>query len=332
MRGLQSLGWLVRETEPPFTPGQSESRGLWEWLAAGEKEPYLHFLPDAHYSLRTHPEGFAALLQRLQAGEIDLLLVMGTVAGQQVVQADHAVPTLVFASSDALAAGIVRAANDSGQDHIWAHLDPDRWRRQLRVFHDLIGFDRLGLIYEGSASGQIYAGISDVMAVAKERGFAVVSAHVSEPVSTPEGDPADYQRYYAEVEVAARQLADEVDAVYLTQGKWELPHLPRLLAPLQAKGIPVFSQTGSDEVRYGAMISLARDGFDGIGRFGAETIAQALNGVSPRTLPQVYYDVPKIAVNLAVARRTGVRLPFSMLLVADEIYTTIDGFDPEGGM
>ncbi len=332
IRGLQALGWLDKTKEPGFLPGVSDSSGLWEWLASPDPGPYLQFLPDAHYSLSDGPEPFAELVRRLQAGEFDLLLVMGTVAGQRAAQADHAVPTLVFASSDALAAGIVRSVDDSGVDHVWAHLDPDRWRRQLQVFHDLARFERLGLIYEGTARGQIYAGISDVMAVARERGFDVVSIHVDEPASSPESDPAAYERYYAEMQEAAGYLAQEVDAVYLTQGKWELAQLPDLLAPFHASGIPVFSQTGSDEVRFGALVSLAREGFDGIGLFGAQTVAHVLNGVSPRTLPQVYYDIPKLAVNLEVARRTGFKLPFPMLLIADEIYTTVAGFDPEEGM
>jgi ABC-type uncharacterized transport system substrate-binding protein len=78
-------------------------------------------------------------------------------------------------------------------------------------------------------------------------------------------------------------------------------------------------------VSYGALLSLYRANFSGIGHFGAENIARTLKGTKLRDLPQVFGDTPSIVINLATADRIGYLTPFDILLAADEIFTTIRG-------
>ena len=98
--------------------------------------------------------------------------------------------------------------------------------------------------------------------------------------------------------------------------------LPKVLAPLIQEKIPTFSQYGSDEVKYGVLLSIAQAGFKYVGRYTAEVIAKIFNGAKPRDLDQVFEDPPKIAINLKTAIEIGYDPPVDILGAADEIYQT----------
>lgn len=318
VQGLEEIGWLEGVDRLPYSPGQADSLEMWQWLATNEVSPYIEFVEDAHYSL-IEPNREEALLQRLAQQDLDLMLVMGTAAGQTVVQANHQVPTMVFSTSNAVQAGIIDSPQDSGKDHVWAHMDAERYIRQVEVFHDIFQFEKLGMMYVNSDVGRVVAAVQDVQEVAQRLDFEIVHEFIVEPESEAELEP-----YYQAIREAHQRLAQQVDAYYLTAGVWELEQLSNLLQPFYEQGIPVFSQIGANEVKHGALLSLYRASFKGIGRFGAENIVQVLQGIAPRDLPQVYGDTPSIVINLAVAEKIGYQTPFDILLVADEVFLDIE--------
>ena len=99
------------------------------------------------------------------------MLAMGTWAGQDMANHRHATRTMVISTSDPVGSGIISAPEDSGLDHVHARVDPYRWDRQIRIFHDTIKFKKLGVAYENSVAGKSYASIDILDKVAKERGF-----------------------------------------------------------------------------------------------------------------------------------------------------------------
>lgn len=316
---MDEAGWIENLEGLPYEPGQEDSRTMWQYLAQAEISPYIEFVDDAHYSFFLEPESEEELMQRLEEeGDLDLVIVMGTYAGQVLSTEEHQVPVLVFSASDPVQSGIVDSLEDSGSPHVWAHLDPGRDRRQVNVFYDLFEFETMGLVYEDSELGRIFSAIDDVEEVAAQRGFDVVRRFVAEPV-----DSADYERYYQELLLAHEELAQEVDAFYISIASIEAKKLPKLLQPFYKYNIPVFSQIGSGEVQYGALASVARADFNDIGIFGTHIISQVLKGHSPQELPQVYMETPNIALNLAVAELVGYQVPFEVMLVADRIYHEI---------
>jgi ABC-type uncharacterized transport system substrate-binding protein len=323
--GLEKLGWIQSIEKMPYTPGQDDTKLMWKWLSANPISSYIEFVPDAHYSLIDGPEVEVNLLNRLKdKKDIDLVIAMGTASGKKLAIDQHKVPIMVFSSSNAVQSGIIKSETDSGMDNVWAHMDSNRYKRQVQVFHDIFAFKKLGMVFENSENGRIYAAIDDVKSVGQERKFETIEAYVDEPKND-----ADKTRYFNEVMAANRKLAAQVDAVYLTAGKWEVDKLPQLLAPFYEKGIPVFSQIGGAEVQYGALLSLYRANFNGIGRFGAENIVRLFGTTPLRKLPQVYGDTPSIVLNLEVADLIKYKIPFDILLVADKIYTKIEG---KGGL
>lgn len=321
VRGLEANGLLENVEDIPYEVGQADSKEMWKWLANRDTGPYIEFVEDAHYSLLGGKAKQKELLNRLKKGnDIDLLLAMGTTAGQVVANAQHSVPTMVFSSTNAVQSGIIESENDSGKDHMWAHMDSKRYIQQVEVFHDMFGFKKLGMIFENSEMGRVYSAVGDVQKVMKEREVNLSTAFVKEP---KDRSKEEYDRYYKDVLTANKKLAKEVDAMYLSLGVWKLNDLEKLLQPFYDNNVPVFSQLGSEEVMYGALVSVARVDFTGIGLFAAHNIEQVLTGMKLRDLEQVYGDTPSIVLNLEVAEKIGYKPPFDILLVSDIIYQKI---------
>ena len=324
VKGLTALGWLQGTEQLPYQPGQEDTRAMWEWLATHNVGPHIEFNRNAYYSYdgtnqTTQKQKTDEITRRLQQKkDIDLMIVMGTVAGKLVTNDRHNVPVMVFSTSNAVAAGIVKSVEKSGRDHVWAHMYPTRFKRQIEVFHDTFAFKRLGMVYEDSPAGRALAALNDVEALARERRFKIVRSFVND-------NQKDRTSFFNEMLAAHRKLAGEVDAMYMTiyPGSRKFDMLPALMEPFYEKKIPVFTQL-KGEVPFGALMSVADADFMGIGLFGAEAIIAALKNGSTRNLPQRYESTPYIVLNLEAAQKIGYRPPFDILLVADRIYRTIE--------
>jgi ABC-type uncharacterized transport system substrate-binding protein len=320
LEGLMELGWI----KPMELPGDydPDHRRMWEWVADNVKSDYLEFVPDAFYS-----SGFEAelrgetkqkLLNRLnQKNDIDLMLAMGTWAGQDLANDEHSTPTVVGSTSDPVGSGIVKSPDDSGFDHLHAKVEPDRYVRQVRLFHDIIGFDTLGLVYEDSVEGRTFAAVNEVERVAGERGFELKRCFARNSDVTLEQASSEALECY-------RELAPQVEAVYITVHRGEnLGNLPKLLEPLLSNEVATFAMPGSGFVRHGALLSIAHADFSYVGMFHAQTVARILNGARPRDLEQRWFAPPKIAINLKVAEIIGFNPPFDVLAAADDIFQDI---------
>lgn len=320
LKGLMELGWI----EPVDLPEEyvPDHASLWQWVVENVQSDYIEFVPDAFYSSGFDPERRQKtreeLLKRLsEKNDLDLILAMGTWAGQDLANDLHSVPTVVCSTSDPIGAGIITSADNSGYDHLHAKVEPDRYMRQVRLFHDIIGFDSLGLVYEDSTEGRTYAAVADVEKVARERGVELKTCHARNNGVT---------REQAEAQVLAcyQELAPQVQGLYMTVHRGEsLENLPNLLRPLLDNQVASFAMAGSEFVRHGVLLSIAHAGFSYVGMFHAETVARIFNGASPGELEQVWNAPPKIAINLETAERIGFNPPFDVLAAADDIYETI---------
>jgi ABC-type uncharacterized transport system substrate-binding protein len=90
---------------------------------------------------------------------------------------------MVLSASDAVASGIIKSAEDSGYNHVHACVDPFRYDRQVRVFHDIVGFKKLGIAYEDSVEGKSYAAVEIIEKVAAERDFKIVKCFTKSDIA-----------------------------------------------------------------------------------------------------------------------------------------------------
>jgi ABC-type uncharacterized transport system substrate-binding protein len=322
VKGLMELGW-IENANMPDTDTDGGTRALWDWLATKAQSEHLVFVADAFYTSdwneEVRPKTRQEVLDRLTGkGDIQLMIAMGTWAGQDLASDKHSTPTLVFSTSDPLGAGIIKSANDSGLDHVWARVDPTRYERQVALFHDIIGFEKLGVVYEDTEVGRSMASLSAIQATAKQRGFHIEPCFAPFSKTTP-------QEALQNVIQCHRELASKVDAVYITHHRGvQDAHMAELMAPFFENNVPTFSQAGSAEVRKGSLMSISQANFVYVGRFYAETFGRVANGATPRSLNQVFESPPKIAINLETAERINYDPPVDILGAADEIYETIE--------
>lgn len=318
VRGLMAIGW-VKPMELP-AGNNPEPGGFWRWLSAHAVSDYVEFPADAYYAAgnfdkEKRPQVKGELLDRLKArGDIDLMLALGTWAGQDLSTDDISTPVVVASTSDPIGSKIIRSETDSGHDHLTAKVEPQRYARQVELFDDIFHFKKLGLVYENSPEGRTFAAVDDIERIARDRGFEIV------PCFAPFNNIPQEE---AEAKVAAcyGEIAPKSDAVYITvhRGLTEAT-FPGTVAPLIARDLPTFSMAGESEVRLGALMSVAQSDFVYVGRFHAETIARIFNGAKPRELPQVWQAPAKIALNLHTAGEIGYDPSVDILLASDEIF------------
>ena len=246
------------------------------------------------------------------------MLAMGTWAGQDLANNDHSVPTIVMSTSNPIASKIAKSVNDSGYNHLNARVDPTRYERQVRIFYDIFRFKRLGVVLEkDTIAGRSYAAIDDIEKVAREKGFKVITCNA--PFSGVSKEEAQ-----SSVLKCHEELAPKVDAVYITVHRGvSLQKMDKLLASFMRYKIPTFSQLGTEEVKHGVLLSIARAGFKYVARFHAETIARIFNGAKPRDLEQLFEDPPRIAINLKTAQIIGYDPGVDILGSSDEVFESI---------
>ena len=316
VEGLQKLGWL---TLPPI-PADMDSHQMWHFIAANAKSNTLQFVDDAwwqagNFDAAQRPVMRAAIEQRIKdKHDIDLIIAMGTWAGQDMAALGAPVPTVVGSTSDPVGSGIIKSDQDSGMDNLFARVQPDRYQRQVQLFHQIVPFKTLGLVYEDSPEGRTYAAVSAVEQVAKEDNFKIVSCNA--PATNIDAAQATLNAVDC-----YRKLSTQVDAMYVTAQRGLTPDAVKQVADiLRQAQVPSFAMLGSDQVRAGLLMSLAQASYSYVGLFYAETIARIFNGAKPRQLSQIWVDPAKIAINLATARAIGFDPPVDILLAADEVY------------
>lgn len=325
VEGLVELGWIEPLTLPDFP--ERDTAAIWRWLADNARSSYLVFRQenffDARWDQNRRRELRGALLSRLNhSQDLDLMLAMGTWAGQDLASNVHRVPTVVLSTSDPVSAGVIDSLQDSGFDHVFASYDPGLYPQQVQLFHALIGFKKLGVPYEDSLNGRSYAGMDLIEQAAQELDFEIVPCHTQSDVA---------EQVIAERSVVQcfNELAPQVDAIYVTtQGGVNFRTTPQLVEIANQHGVPTFSQNGEAEVRLGYLLSLARThGLLPEGRFIAGNIGRILNGAAPRALKQVFSGSSSVVLNMKTAEKIGLYLDADLLAAADKMFWQIESSD-----
>lgn len=320
VKGLQELGWLWIGDIPPDLSGQE----TWAFIAEHARSDTLTFVADAswqpgNFDAAARPALRRSMQDRLTlTRDIDLMIAMGTWAGQDIASLGPPVPTIVGSVSDPVGAGIVASAADSGRENLHARVQPEKYEQQLRLFHDIVPFKTIGVVYEDSVEGRGYAALGALDRVATERGFRVVPclAHTT-----------DVSSAFAQLSVFTcyKRLAATVEALYVTASAGLTAETTRRLAALlRAHRTPSFAMLGADDVRKGLLLSMARADYAAVGFFHATTIARIFHGEPPRRISQIWSDPARIALNLKTMRQIGFDPPMSLLVAADDIFEQDD--------
>lgn len=318
---MMNDGLLEQKRIPAFSGEQTAE--LWTWLAENLSNSMITFSKDFYFSAdwdeKKREKYQVEATELLINKEVDLLIAMGTWAGQSFANNQHNVPTIVMSASDPISSNIVRSIEDSGYDHVHATIDPERYQRQITLFHEVIGFKRLGIAYEDTVEGRSYAALDIVLQQAEQLNFDVIPCFTLSDIS-------DSNKANRSVIDCFNELSKKTDAIYVTvQGGVNRETLPTLVEIVNKNKIPTFSQSGVDEVKKGMLLSLSQAGFKYVGDFQADVIKRVISGESPREISQLFEEPPRMAVNIKSAEIIGFNPPLILLGLADKIFHTIEG-------
>ncbi len=315
VQGLIKIGWITAKNPPDFR--QEMPKPYIDWLTKHDS-PYLSFKAEDCYSADWDDQKRVVmrrdLIKKLKRGDIDIVLAMGTWAGLDMANNEHSVPVMVLSTSEPIRAGIIKSATDSGFDHVTARVDPNRYARQLRMFHRIVGFDTLGIALEDTEEGHSYSAINEARQIAEERGFELITCNVQDSIpDKQESDRSCFNCFH--------ELSKKADAVYLTALVCADTRTKELADIFKNARIPSFSMLGSKWVKDGILMSISSDsGYAGLSGYNADKFGKILNGTKPRNLNQIFEDPLEIAINMATAKAIGFPMPQSMLKIAAEVY------------
>jgi ABC-type uncharacterized transport system substrate-binding protein len=319
--GFSNVGWANQVDIPESI---SSCALLLEWLSRTDYSKYVEFPLDLYFDLQWGESMDAceeALINNIP--DADAVLVYGTVAAKRFYQLDaYPLPCIADGITDCLAAGVTVSFTDSGKDFFTNRIDPEIFRKQIRLFHELTDFNRLGIIYADDEVGIVYGAVRDVEAIAEEIGFEIVrDTDVTEDVG-----PDTVERFLN----ALRNIAPRCDAVYFgaSTAIVEYNIIPDINEILDLYKIPSFSQEGTIRVKEGILYSLSSSGIIRNGIYTASKIARIFAGESVRAQPQVLENIPDVSVNLVTAEKIGYSVPLDVIVNSDEIYLTRDGSPP----
>lgn len=193
----------------------------------------------------------------------------------------------------------------------------------FRVFHDVVRFRKMGIMYPDTPDGRVYAALGDAQGIASELGFSLVQYSGLSSAET-----ADECR--KGLEALREQGMDAFFIGPLNCFDIEGNDFAPLLDTLTAWKIPTFARDGSEYVKAGALMGFSTWDFGPIGVFHARQARAIFSGTSPRQLSMQDGTEPSIALNLLTAKAIGFEFPFDVLVVADELHGTITRPTPSG--
>ncbi len=249
--------------------------------------------------------------------DIDLIISAGTAATAAILKYNNGkTPILAMAVADAVKSKFVVSENDSGIDNFTVRIVPGRYKRMFEIFHQVVGFKKLGLIYPDNDNGRKYSNVEDARQAAKELGFKLITY---KKIGSEEATP--------DCRVGINYLINHgMDAFFipaLNCFDWQLSDVASLLKILTRHKIPTFSREGTRTVKAGALMGFSTYDFTDRGRFLGKSVIKILKGTQPRKLKMVDNATPKITFNLKTAADIGFDPSVDILAASDEIFQKI---------
>ncbi len=229
-----------------------------------------------------------------------IVVGVGTISAQsfaKYAQQDNL--KLVFASvTDPVGAGLVKSfakpgSNTSGVSNFVA-LEP-----QLRLFKEIQpNLKRLGILYNPGEANSVYI-VNNLEAISAKFGIILVKQSVTKT---------------ADVAQAAAKLANQVDAIFVSNDNTTLSALQTVIASANSLHIPVYV-SDTDAVQLGALAALGPNQYE-VGLQAGNMIARALQGADLSAMPVELPQKTDLYLNLQAAKTLDIHVSNDLLLRA----------------
>lgn len=330
-----SAGDAAPKRDRVYRIGYLEGGSLWRYtklleavraaLAESGWDKRLEFPPDAHLSgdwgAGSQEKTARMAAELMKRTDLDLVIAMGTEAAIALLAANNGkTPIVGLDITDPIGSGLVRGEKSSGVANFTTSLIPDRWINMFRVFYEVIGFKRLGVLHQVSGVGRAYSNVEDAREVAREKGFVLL-----------EDDRLTDETSVSQcLEAIKRLVSQGIDAFYVSGLRcfdWSVSDPRPLLQYLNKKKIATFARGGLPVVQLGALMGASTLGVKHLGTFHAGQIAAILNGERPSALSMDLRLELGMSLNLQTAKEIGLDFPMEVLVSADVIVVTTDSLD-----
>lgn len=299
-----------------FTAGDTVK--LWNDICSYNTEGAAYqFVKEAFFDMDVMPEKkYNTMVNR---EDVDLTFVMGTAPGVYFHENETKNKYMVMLAADPVASGIVKNETERFDSISYALIDNTPYQRQLEAGYRMLGFHKLGIVYEDSKEAYEYTAVDVIKAEAEKLGFEIVSVNVAEPSSKK-----DRKRYYRELKEAYRTLVEKgIDTLYITVASIDYPKKMKELLEdsIIPNKIPTLAQDDVSPVVNGALFGVSLVDYEEQADFLVQQLDRHVKeGVAFEKLDMVCECTPKIFINFSTAEKIGFDFSFEDLQLVDTIY------------
>jgi len=314
----------------------------------------VSYPPELHFSWGERTADYPGRARSLLAREdCDLILSFGTEASRVLLAENkkYGRRILGLSISNPQGAGLIDSPEDSGSPHFSTiSFGEVPGPYMFVLFHHLVKFKKLGLMYQNSRSGRAYAYLDDARQAARDRGFELVEHSAVGPRESPEDCLAAVEDL----------IGRGVDAIFIPNiqcfgamppkragGDGDRPtmsgpvrdgqtppspYIPEKLVPIYEKiyqsRVATFAAEDEAQVRLFALMGLLFSDPESLGALQAEQAVRILSGEEPGSLPMVAPFRCQFLLNLAAAERLGLSFGPEVVSLSDRLYLTLPGLEP----
>jgi len=309
---FQSMGYIDESID--FSKAPEDFDGLYDYLLKQDIGDYISFDKELYYldTSSDNSELIKKLTQKVDSGDIDVIACTGTSPGVFLKELDLDVPFLVGMASDPVASGIIESSINTGDENIWALVEPNPMKRQFIAYHDLFNFKNFGILYLKEYEDILF--INSYEEAAEELGVKFTKAWVNEA----DWDRSDYPEL---LKKKVRELVNKgIDAFMISIAVLPDDDASLLSSILEEEGIPYLVTDGNYIVETGGLFCIGCYDYEGYGNMEAMVMSDIFHGEKAGDQPCVYVSSPVLALNLSTAKKIGMKTEFTFLQTLDLVY------------
>ena len=253
--------------------------------------------------------------------DLDLIISAGTDATAAILRKNNnKTPIIALAVSSPLKSGFIKNMKDSGINNFTTRVVEKRFERMFIIFHGVVDFKNLGIIYPDTENGRKYTNLKEAKDIALSRKFKISEFKLKKETTSECLSALNY--------LVKKEKIDAFFIPSLLPFDFNKGNVDKILGFLRKNKIATFARNGSRYVKAGALMGFSSIDFTARGNFLAHQLISILNGTTPRTLNMIDNAVPKISFNLKTAAEINFDPSFDFLGSTDEIYTEIKPVKP----
>ena len=310
--GLQESGYIAADVDLASAPEGFEE--YYAYLLEQDLGEYVAF-DDEYYLVGTDDDEALGerLREKVKAGELQIIAATGTDPGLFLKDLDLGIPFLVSFATAPIASGIIESEYDTGNENIWALVEPNPLYRQFGAYHTMFGFEKVGMVVVEEYD--LIGGYPEYRRKAEELGVELRELTVTEEEVLSEN--------YNEILIEKLEGFDmsDLDALVLAFGSVDDPQMPVVEKYLAEKKMPSLIVDGDSLVKNGGLICLSCYDYEGYGKYVSMIMSNIFHGQKAGDQPCRYISAPHIVLNMDTAKDIGFETNWELLRSVDIIYS-----------